>query len=420
MKIIYDISTISEQRSHRTGLARTTLKTAELLTKRFGSQVRFSAIGSLQSLVASESVLAEWPASQHAVPDRKLARKLVNWERRLKERTNNKLSMALLATIRQLMSFVNKTRVVVPPQSIAGVDIFHSSYARIPRQLRAQRNLRFILTLHDLTPLVLPEGVFSERQRKITKRIADSICSSDWVICVSEATKRDFQDYSMHPSSRIAVIPWAAEKQYFHNSVTAQDIENIRSKYKIPPGRYVLSLSSMAPNKNVSHLVKCFERARSADEMDSVTLVMAGGQAFADGASSRNAIGSHVHWIGYVDDTDLAPLYCGATAFAFPSLYEGFGLPVLEAMQCGAPVICSNTSSLPEIAGDAAILLPPSDEAEWQTAIKQICANADLRAQLSEKGVVRAAEYSWDRTINELESFYHRVLERTGDCPNEF
>jgi glycosyltransferase involved in cell wall biosynthesis len=150
-------------------------------------------------------------------------------------------------------------------------------------------------------------------------------------------------------------------------------------------------------------------------------LVLVGSRAGADAlraTAARHQIGDRVRFLSGISDADLAPIYAGAVAFAFPSLAEGFGLPVLEAMQCGAPVICSDTTSLPEVAGDAAIMLSPTDPERWSSAILEIHTDANRRADLGRKSLARSALFGWDNTANVLVEAYHHALcsRESGRC----
>jgi glycosyltransferase involved in cell wall biosynthesis len=162
----------------------------------------------------------------------------------------------------------------------------------------------------------------------------------------------------------------------------------------------------------VPALLHAFARLRAG--FPSLTLAIAGRPTWKFAEIPRTLgdlnLGAAVRFTGYVDDTDLPALYGGAAAFCFPSLYEGFGLPVLEAMACGTPVVCSNTSSLPEVAGDAALLVDPHDPAALADALARILGERALAEDLRRRGLARAAAYSWDRTAALTAAVYQKVL----------
>src|SRR5690606_36354608 len=170
------------------------------------------------------------------------------------------------------------------------------------------------------------------------------------------------------------------------------DIDAVRRKYNLPE-RYWLYIGTLQPRKNIVRLVQAYAKWRSAD--DSAGLVLAGAKGWLfDPAWVEGVEG--VHMPGYIDDADKGALYVGAIALVFPSLYEGFGFPVLEAMGCGCPVICSSTSSLPELAGDAAMLVDPLDVDAIAAAMTQVAGDAELRASLAARGAEQARRFTWD------------------------
>ena len=176
----------------------------------------------------------------------------------------------------------------------------------------------------------------------------------------------------------------------------------------------MLSLNTLEPRKNVEHSVRCFVRAVEEARLDGLTFALAGpvgwdyGQILETVADPR--VRQRVQLIGYVDDGDLAALYSGALAFLFMSHYEGFGLPPLEAMQCGTPVITSNTSSLPEVVGDAGITLAPNDEDGLCQSIVDVYRDASLRQAMSSKSLDRARRFSWERCTSETLAAYKAAL----------
>lgn len=413
MNVVYDLSPVTVDPAHRAGLARVTLKTAELLAADPGVSVRFSSVGSVRSLVWTSQVLASWPEAVPALPPTRLAKQAMAWEAALDRRVvgGGRAAAVGLKLIQTVLRVWNLARQPVPTSDLRWADLFHSSYARVPPVVRRMRRLGVVVSIMDLTPLKVPAGTFSPHQLGVTRRILDSVRRTDWVITISDATRADFLNYSGHPPERVTTIPLAADTGTFRPCADLERIAAVRAKYRVPPGQYVLTLSSLAPNKNVRHLVRAFARATRTPELGQAVLLLAGGQGRppAEWAEAVGKLGNQIHFTGFVADADLAALYSGAAAFAFPSLYEGFGLPALEAMQCGVPVVASDSSSLPEIVGDAGLLVPPTDELAWADAITRMLTDDSLRTRLSAAGRERAATFTWERVLRETRAIYNRV-----------
>ena len=197
--------------------------------------------------------------------------------------------------------------------------------------------------------------------------------------------------------------------------------QDVRERYGIPPGSpYLLSLSTLEPRKNLAHTIRSFAAIVQSNAAPGLHLVLAGGKGWLfddiiyEIKLAGTAVRDRIILTGFVEDTDLAPLYSGATAFVFPSLYEGFGLPPLEAMQCGTPVITSNTSSLPEVVGDAGIMLDPKDQDGLCQAMLDVYNKPELRSQMSQKSLAQAAKFSWERCAEETISAYRTAISAKG------
>ncbi len=422
MRLIYDISPIGADPARRAGLARVADSMAERLHQRLGDDVRFSATGSLWATLQAETVLSRrtvWHSALNGVGP--LARRAHEAQRSFARWTTDAEGLANMAAragnfaFTQVSRAVNLLRRPVAPEALEWADLFHSSYARIPRQVRRQLPGRHILTVHDLTPLVLGEKYFSSEQIAITRRIIDSVQPDDWVIAVSESTKEDLCERRPIDPERVFVVPNAASEKLFYPVTDASRIQEVREKYGIPEGRYLLSLHSMAPHKNVSRLIKAFQQFVQQQKASDTYLVLAGGlgRPLEDICEDLPLTASdldYVHFTGFVEDKDLAPLYSGAEAFVFPSLYEGFGLPVLEAMQCGCPVIASNAASIPEVMGEVGIPIDPTDESELVEAICELLDSKELRLKQARKGVRQAERFSWEKRANFVTEIYETIM----------
>ena len=269
-------------------------------------------------------------------------------------------------------------------------------------------------TVYDLTPLILDEKYFLPGQRGITKRLIDTIQPNDWVTTISDATRNDLLNRRQLNPEKVVTIYLAASPELFYPVSDSSIIQAAKQKYHLPEGDYFLSLHSLAPHKNMDHLIACFKQVIMQEKKKDLHLVICGGNEDAavsmiNANQLTEADLKFIHFTGFVDDNDLAAIYSGAIGFIFPSLYEGFGLPVLEAMQCGCPVISSNTSSLPEVVGDAGFLVSPTDKDALCESILKLYCNSDLRAKYSQYSVDRAALFSWEKTASETLKFYRSI-----------
>ena len=259
----------------------------------------------------------------------------------------------------------------------------------------------YVLTLHDLSFKVFPE-FFSARMRLWHRgtRPERLVAGAAAIIVPSTATKEDTVRFFGVPAERVHVVPHGVDPA-FSPTFTAQD-HGVRGKHKLPR-RFALFVGPLEPRKNVVALVDAIEayRAKTGDDLH---LVLAGGWGWKS-AAIRNRLRTcepanlrpipWIHPLGYVPRADLPAIYRAATAFTWPSVYEGFGLPVLEAMASGLPVITSHTSSLPELTGDAAILVNPFRTEEIAQALEQLLSSPALQTRLRRAGLERASTYTW-------------------------
>lgn len=257
---------------------------------------------------------------------------------------------------------------------------------------------RHVLTLHDGAVLSHPEWfstAFVLRRRWLLPRLLRSACK---VITVSHFAKRHICAHADVRADDVAVIYNGVDQERFRPASEAS-IRQTREALRLPP-RYVLGLGSLEPRKNFRGLLRAWSRAQE-HLAGSCELVIAGGggRNFRDVALRTSS--PHVRFLGYVPDAHLPALYSGAAAFAYPSVFEGFGLPVLEAMACGTPVVTSTTSSLPEVAGDAAVLVDPLDVEAVAEGIVSAVEERALRRRLRRKGLARARSFTWERAAAE-------------------
>jgi glycosyltransferase involved in cell wall biosynthesis len=277
----------------------------------------------------------------------------------------------------------------------AGAALYHSPYYLMPYR----PGVPTVFTCHDFIPLIYPE-YFRASQRlfyRLTHMLA--LQAATMTIAVSQATQADLLRYFRVDARRIVVIPEAASAHL--RPQPSAPIVAVRHKYALPEN-YVLYLGSNKPHKNLVRLIDAWRTVNSQFPNSNWKLVIAGHwenrYPEAKQRVTETGLEECVLFIGSVGEADLPALYSGATLFAFPSLYEGFGLPVLEAMVCGTPVISSNTSSLPEVAGEAALLVDPRNPDALAEAMSRVLQNQELRQSMREKGLERAACFSWEHT----------------------
>jgi glycosyltransferase involved in cell wall biosynthesis len=305
----------------------------------------------------------------------------------------------------------------VPPlaaEALATADIYHSPFYPLPSKLR-NGNLKNFLTVYDLIPVLHPE-FFGVPMNVLGLKILDSIDRDDYVLCISQATKDDLCSFKGDLDPARVMVTHLASSELFYPCKEKPRIEEVLERYGIPrDGSYLLSLSTLEPRKNIEQVVKSFAQLVREQSLTDLRLVLAGSKGWdydkiLDAARRFSISTESIIFTGYVSDEDLAPLYSGALAFVYLSFYEGFGLPPLEAMQCGTPVITSNTSSLPEVVGDAGIMLDPSDQDGVSQAILDLYRSETLRQKLSHLSLERARLFSWERCVRETVEAYKEAL----------
>jgi glycosyltransferase involved in cell wall biosynthesis len=283
-------------------------------------------------------------------------------------------------------------------------NLYYSTYFPIPQIVRENPGIEKVYTVHDLIPIIHPDYFSSSFNEKILKEVIDNIRSDDSVISVSESTKHDILNYRTDLKENKITVSLLGASEKFHKVTDPVIIEQTKSKYKINCEKYLLSVCTIEPRKNISELLKAFKWLLENISGFNLKLVLIGSRGWSNSKLFDDIEGINLKFnypitlTGFVPDEDLPALYSGAHIFAYPSLYEGFGLPVLEAMQCGLPVITSNVSSLPEVVGDAGLLIEPSDSLALADAILSLSNNDFLRKKFTEKSLARAKNYSWGRT----------------------
>lgn len=264
-----------------------------------------------------------------------------------------------------------------------------------------------VVTVHDLGYVYFPEAHPGLRRRYLDWTTRYSARRATRIIADSLATARDLAAHYGVPQDRITLVYPGVDPSLARVTDTRR-LAAVRTRYQLPE-RYLLFVGTLQPRKNVARLVRSYARWRQSSGRVDVGLVLAGQRGWLfDPAWTEGVEG--VHLTGYVDEADVAALYSGALALVFPSLHEGFGFPVLEAMRCGTPVITSATSSLPEVAGDAALLVNARDEAAIAQVIERLVTDTGLRATLIARGYLQSEQFSWQRAAGQT----LRVLEQAA------
>jgi glycosyltransferase involved in cell wall biosynthesis len=292
-------------------------------------------------------------------------------------------------------------------------DIYHSFYHPFSQKHKINSTHR-VITIHDMIPLLMPRYFNQGFEHQFFKIINMIDVNSDWAIAVSESTKKDFCYFSKMPEDRVFVTPLAANSK-FYQEMELNKIESAYQKYKIPVGKYILGLSTLEPRKNTAFLIECFYKILLENKLQDIYLILVGAKGWLfkeifDMAETQPDLLENIIFTGYIQDSDLSAIYSGATCFVYPSFYEGFGLPPLEAMQCGVPVITSNTSSLPEVVGDAGILIDPKDKDQLCQAMLNVLNDETLRENLKQKSLERAKQFSWEKCANETVEIYKKII----------
>jgi glycosyltransferase involved in cell wall biosynthesis len=289
---------------------------------------------------------------------------------------------------------------------VAGADLFHATEHLLPKLTRA----RTVFTLHDIAYLLFPEHHLPRNRIYLRTMMPKFLRRADRIIAVSEHTRKDaLRSYPLDPA-KIEVIPEGVEPR-FRPDVDADLVARVRERYALPE-RFILTVGTIEPRKNHTTLVEAFAALRSRHP--EVGLVIAGARGWLyDRFFERvRALGLDelVVFTGHVPDENMPALLNAAEAFAFPSEFEGFGLPPLEAMACGIPVVSSDAASLPEVVGDAGMLIAPRDVAGWVEALDRLLEDAPLRADFAARGRARARRFSWDAAAERTVEVYRSVM----------
>jgi glycosyltransferase involved in cell wall biosynthesis len=291
-----------------------------------------------------------------------------------------------------------------------GADLLHSPHYVVP--LLGRRPT--VVTVHDCIHLLFPQYLPNRMAWKYAEfMMRKAIQRSALVFTVSEASRRDILHFFPRTDpDRVCVVPNAIDVALLADP-GEEEMDRVRERYQIR-GRFVLYAGNIKPHKNLRRLVAAFARLKQRPGFDDLKLLIIGDETSRYGGLRRSVeaagVRQDVRFFGFVPEHTLAALYRLASVFAFPSLYEGFGLPPLEAMACGTPVVTSRLSSLPEVVGDAALLVDPESVEDIADGLARVLEDSALCARLVDAGRERARHFSWERSVQAIHSGYMKVL----------
>ncbi len=290
------------------------------------------------------------------------------------------------------------------------INIFHSPFYAIPESINQQKSINKFLTIYDLIPIKFPH-FFTQASVKQFDGILSSINEQTKILCISESTKNDLCNHLDFINPENVFVTHLAASSLFHPETNQDTISTVKKKYKIPASPYLLSLSTLEPRKNIETAMQAFLQLVRQEKVPGLNLVLVGSKGWKIAPvikqfSKNPALKGRLIFTGYVNDDDLAALYSGASAFVYPSYYEGFGLPPLEAMQCGVPVIASDNSSIPEVVGKAGILIDPHDKDALSQGMLDVINSKKLRSTLKKKSLQQAKKFSWEKHTKSTISAY--------------
>ena len=315
---------------------------------------------------------------------------------------------------RWLARIWQKARFYMPVETFTGrLDLFHATDFTLPPTLPGCKT---IVTVHDLSYVKAPQTAHPAQKAYLDRAVPYSVKRATHVIADSQATKDDLIEVYNTPADKISVVLSGVNPTYRPIS-DAEQLATVRQRYNIPPDvPYIFSIGTVQPRKNYERAIEALQRMGNAYR--DVHYVVAGGKGWLENpiyeSIQASGLAERVHFVGFVDDADVSALYSGAILTWYVSLYEGFGFPVLESMACGTPVITSNVSSIPEVAGDAAIMVSPTDVDAIVDAMQRVLDNSDLRDQMRDQGFQQIKRFSWENSAEILHAIYAQVLDLTN------
>jgi glycosyltransferase involved in cell wall biosynthesis len=300
------------------------------------------------------------------------------------------------------------------------IDIYHGPDFVLPP---INGKVRKVVTVHDLAFVEHPEYYVPQMAAYLNKVVPEAVAAADVIAAVSQSTSQTLIDRFKTPPEKIAIIPNGI-RPYFRRITDPILLSATSHKFGLKHP-LVLGVGTLEPRKNHLGLIKAFHKAQSAagNKPRPAMLALAGGPGWLYDETqqliTKLKLENKVRFLGYVTELELITLYSMADVFVFPSFFEGFGVPLIEAMACGAPVITSHTSSLAEVAGDAAVLIDPHHTGQIAKAMKQVLESEQLRDELRQKGYARAQYFTWPKSASKMLSVYHRLYDGATNFTDE-
>ncbi|MBU0944949.1 MAG: glycosyltransferase family 4 protein [Proteobacteria bacterium] len=407
MKIVIDVGVIGLAQlfeTARTGIYRVISSLSLELLARDDLDLSFSSLSSLQVNQLTDHYFAEKNFAARSFPRNWFEKTLITMAGCNHETGQEKKAAKILSKL---------YRISLTHRIGGAADLFHSHYSALPH-FRFRRTPLRMLTIYDIIPLIHPEYFadgFADEFRPIVESFSPQ---DDFLFTISECTKNDICSYFQMDPERVFVTPLAAAADLYYPESDKVLIRAVKQQFHIPDGRYFLTLATVEKRKNLQMSMNCFREILKEPGCEDLSFVLVGTRGWKvkellEEIDNDPILHNKVIFTGFVPDQYLSAIYSGAEAFLYPSLYEGFGLPPLEAMQCGLPVIVSNTSSLPEVVGDAGILVDPQDKDQICQAMLTLLKERDVHAELAQKGLVRAGGFSWQRCAEQTAAGYQRA-----------
>lgn len=409
MKIVIDVGVIGLGQlfeTARTGIYRATSSLALELLARDDLDLSFSALSSLQVNQLTDLYFAEKKFAPKSFPKNRFEQTLIS----LAGCNYNTKQENLFVKVLSKLYRISLSRRIGDK-----ADLFHSLYSILP-SFKPNHRPVCMLTIYDIIPFLHPEYFadgFVDEFRPIVESFSPR---NDFIFTISECTKKDICAHFKMDPARVFVTPLAASPDLYYPVLDEKLITSVRKKFLIPDGRYFLTLATVEKRKNLQMSIACFREILQEPGCEDLSFVLVGTRGWKvkeviEAIDSDSVLQGRVIFTGFVTDQYLSALYSGAVAFLYPSLYEGFGLPPLEAMQCGLPVIVSNTSSLPEVVGDAGVLIDPLDKDRICDAMLRVVQDNDFRMEYVAKGLERAKKFSWHRCAERTAAGYKTAWE---------
>lgn len=332
---------------------------------------------------------------------------------------NNNFNLNVLNVDNKILSRINKflnyklnNNKIFNSKSLTNMNIYHSPLEAIPKEIKLLKHVKMIFTSHDLMPFVRPD-ISPPLFHDILKPAYDSIDETTTVIAVSNSTKIDLLNYRTDlREEQVKVVHIAADEKVFYPNEGVAQLNYIKIKYNLQFEGYLLCLNRIQKYKNTQLIIDVYIDLVNEGYLKDIGLLLIGEFESIKIKCEylRKYSNYKIKFIDFVPDEELSIFYSNSICFIYMSLFEGFGLPILEAMQCGTPVICSSAKSLPEIAGDACIIQDPYDKVLLANNILKIYANDSLRHYLIYKGLKQSQQFSWKKHIREVKEIYYNIL----------